>query len=72
MTRIPHDSHVHHSEADYEQCVKHQKATTRMAVAILIFIALALACASCFYAQLVYGDWTCGLPGVECRKVVTP
>lgn len=72
MTRIPHDNHVHHDQADYDACVKHQKASARAAVAILIFIVFALACASLLYAQLVYGDWTCGLPGVECRKVVTP
>lgn len=22
------------------------------------------------YARAVYGDWTCGLPGVHCRKFV--
>lgn len=72
MARIPHQYHFHMDQADYEQCVKREKATSRAAMAILIFLALALAVASCFYAQLVYGDWTCGLPGVECRKVITP
>lgn len=21
------------------------------------------------YGHFMYGDWTCGMPGVECRKV---
>lgn len=69
MTRIPHQNHVHHDQADYDDCVRHQKRTTRGAIAILAFIMLALGCLSLLYAQLVYNDWTCGLPGVECRKV---
>ena len=72
MTRIPHQHHVHDDEADYEQCVKHQRRSGHKAAAILIFIAFALGCLSLLYAQLVYDDWTCGLPGVECRKVVAP
>lgn len=72
MTRIPHDNHVHHDQADYDACVLHQKKTNFAALAIFVFIVFAIAIASCFYAQLVYGDWTCGLPGVECRKVITP
>ena len=68
--RITHQNHVHHDQADYEACVAHDKRMTRTAGAVLLFIVLALSVASCFYAQLVYGDWTCGLPSVECRKVV--
>lgn len=70
--RIPHQHHVHHSQADYDDCVRHERRMTRAVIAIMIFVALAVGCLSLLYAQLVYDDWTCGLPGVECRKVVTP
>ena len=34
--------------------------------AALATIAMVL---STVYASWVYGDWTCGLPGVECRRI---
>lgn len=33
---------------------------------IVAVVALAL---TALYAHCTYGDWTCGLPGVECRKL---
>lgn len=68
--KIYHQDHVHTDQADYEDCVRRDKKFARTAVAILLFVVLVCGCLSALYAQLVYGDWTCGLPGVECRKVV--
>jgi hypothetical protein len=72
VPKIQHQHHFHTDQADYEDCVRRDKRFTRAALATFAFIVLAAACLSCLYAQFVYGDWTCGLPGVECRKVIAP
>lgn len=40
-----------------------------LTVALLLSVTLiAIVAASCVYARWSYGDWRCGLPGVNCRK----
>lgn len=36
----------------------------------LLLLGIVLICTSisCLYGHWVYGDWTCGLPSVHCRK----
>ena len=67
---IFHGNHRHSTTEDYEACLRSERASSRIALTTLIVLAIMLAAASCLYAQLVYDDWTCGLPGVECRKII--
>lgn len=40
-----------------------------LSVALILAVGiLAITAASCVYARWSYGDWHCGLPGVQCRK----
>ena len=46
------------------------KKLTWLEIAVLVLLLLACMGISCLYAHFTYGDWTCGLPSVECRKVM--
>lgn len=60
------------------RCEEHrrERARTRIWASLAMGACVLLEClvlvlaASLLYARLTYGDWTCGLPGVQCRKVL--
>lgn len=39
-----------------------------LAAAMLLGLVGVIEVCSCLYGRWVYGDWKCGLPGVQCRK----
>lgn len=51
------------------QCdARNERLSKILAVSILVAIAAVLLGFSVGYARWMYGDWKCGMPGVQCRK----
>jgi hypothetical protein len=46
------------------------RAARRLARWLMCGIVVAAVVLPCVFCEWVYGDWKCGLPGIECRKVV--
>lgn len=71
MTRwnCTHCGQVHHEIADWEACAKRERSAKRLALAIVVSLAVIILAVMIAWNVYVYGDWTCVF--AECRKVIT-
>lgn len=64
------DAHNRRWAQIQKQSEAQDHAARRLAIVIVIIIAVVTFVLPCVFCAWVYGDWKCGLPGIECRKVV--
>lgn len=51
--------------------VRREDRLVNLAATVLVLAVVALYVGvSCAWASVTYGDWHCGLPGVQCRKEI--